>query len=252
MGSRSYVTRQSVVIPVRDEEGNIEPLVRRIHQALFGLGTTELIFVDDSDHDRGDMAVNRVRQALCGGECQHVVVRYVHRFGRDRHGGLSGAVTDGIAVAEGDVVVVMDGDLQHPPETIPAMLEQLVDNDIVVASRYTRGGASDGLSGPLRYVVSRGSTILAKLLFPVKLRGVSDPMTGFFVIRKQAVNPERLHPQGFKILVEILLANPRICRSEVPFEFAERVVGESKGTIRQGASFLAQLLRHRVSVRVRL
>jgi len=246
MGNYSRAIKQSLVIPIRDEEHNITPLVRRIHSALSEHNFTEIIFVDDSNHTRGATAVASIRAALCDGTCQHVRIRHIHRTGALRYGGLSGAVTDGMAAAESDVVVVMDGDLQHPPEAIPRMLKRLAEKDIVVASRYVRGGSSEGLDGPIRHLVSRGSTTLAKALFPIKLRGVSDPMTGFFALRRSAIYLARLQPQGFKILVEILLAHPDIRRGEVPFGFARRHAGESKGDLSQGVQFFSQLLRHRL------
>lgn len=246
MGSDSCVVKQSLVIPIRDEEHSIEPLVDRVHAVFSEWGFTEVIFVDDSDHTQGARAVAAAVSQLCNGVCRHLRVRHIHRTGVMRCGGLSGAVTDGLHAAESDVIVVMDGDLQHPPEVIPGMLEHLASSDIVIASRYIPGGSSDGLSGPVRHFVSQTATILAKVLFPVRLRGISDPMTGFFAIRKNAVLLDRLRPQGFKILAEILLAHPDIRRCEVPFDFAKRQTGESKGDARQGLLFFGQLLRHRV------
>ncbi|GAA3453142.1 glycosyltransferase family 2 protein [Dactylosporangium matsuzakiense] len=224
------IPQATIVIPCRHEEENVGPLIERLSAVL---SDVELLFVDDSDTGGTVAAIAAAVSPL--------TVRVFHRSGAERVGGLAGAVTDGYRRARAAKVLVMDADLQHPPELVPAMLAALDDHDLVMASRYREGGSSGGLDGPLRRVVSTGSTLLARAAFPVALRGVTDPMTGFFGVRLDRVDPDRLRARGFKILLEILARYPRLRRTEVPLEFGARVAGESKGDLRQGLLYLRQL-----------
>jgi cellulose synthase/poly-beta-1,6-N-acetylglucosamine synthase-like glycosyltransferase len=235
----------TVVVPCRHEEGNVGPLLDRLHTALADR-RCEVLFVDDSDDPGTVDAIDAAARRLAPGLD---VVTY-HRTGADRWGGLSGAVIDGFRRARADRVVVMDADLQHPPELVPALLDRIdTGTDLVVASRYRAQGSAAGLSGPLRRLVSTGSTWLAKLAFPVRLRGITDPMTGFFVLRPDTVDIAALRPRGFKILLEILVRQPRLARAEVPLRFAPRHSGGSKGDAAQGLAYLRQLVRLRFNGR---
>ncbi|MFV0319175.1 MAG: glycosyltransferase [Microbacterium sp.] len=222
----------TIIVPTRNEAPNVAELVARVGAAVHGVDA-ELLFVDDSTDDTPD----RVREAAAHAPLS---VRLVHRD--DPVGGLGGAVLEGLAAARADVCVVMDGDLQHPPETIPALLDRHVagDVDLVVASRYQPGGSNGGLADGRRVLVSRLSTMLTKAMFPIRLREVSDPMTGFFLVDRRAVNLEALRPRGYKILLEVL-ARKTMRAAEVPFVFDGRHGGQSKATFRQGAHFLGQL-----------
>jgi dolichol-phosphate mannosyltransferase len=111
--------------------------------------------------------------------------------------------------------------------------------DLVVASRNIRGGRNEGL-GAIRIAVSWASTVLAKVTFPYRLRGIRDPMSGFFLFRREALT-ETMAPRGFKILLEIAVRHPDLARREVPFVFVERAVGASKGTIQEGFRYLRLL-----------
>jgi dolichol-phosphate mannosyltransferase len=137
----------------------------------------------------------------------------------------------------------MDADLQHPPEQVPKLLEeaQRTAADVVVASRYCDQGEF-GEFGRMRTLVSEGSTMLARMAFPGALRGVTDPMSGFFLIRREAVDLTVLQPRGFKILFEILCRTPKLHATEVPFRFGERHAGESKAGLQEGARYVRQLL----------
>lgn len=231
--------RVSVVVPTRNEAGNVEALLDRLGPALRGR-SAEVIFVDDSDDDTPD----RVRRHAVP-RPDGLTVRLVHREPGERAGGLGTAVVAGIRAATGNWVVVMDGDLQHPPEVIPALIEagRRSGSGLVVASRHVDGGASGGLAGPARVLVSGGATLVAKGLFPIRLRGVSDPMSGFFALRRAAVDTAALRPDGFKILMEILVRTPGLRPVEVGFEFQDRLTGESKASWAEGVRFVRHLVR---------
>lgn len=222
----------SVIVPTFNEGPNVAELVRRTTDALADRAV-EVIFVDDSTDDTPDI----IRAVAADAR---IPVRLIHRD--DPVGGLGGAVVEGIKAAASDRCVVMDGDLQHPPEVIADLLAraELGDVDVVVASRYVAGGTSDGLANAVRTTVSRASTLLTKSMFPKKLHNCSDPMTGFFLVDRSALEVETLQPRGFKILLEIL-ARKQMRIAEVPFSFAPRFAGESKASFSQGMRFLLQL-----------
>lgn len=222
----------SVIVPTFNEGPNVAELVRRTAAALPGRDI-EIIFVDDSSDDTPEIIRGVASSAP-------VPVRLIHRD--EPLGGLGGAVVEGIKAAASDFCVVMDGDLQHPPEVIADLLAraEVGDADVVVASRYVDGGTSDGLANAVRTMVSRASTMLTKAMFPKKLHNCSDPMTGFFLIDRRSLDIEELRPRGFKILLEIL-ARKQMRVAEVPFDFAPRFAGESKASFSQGMRFLTQL-----------
>ncbi|MEV8241430.1 MULTISPECIES: glycosyltransferase family 2 protein [Microbacterium] len=222
----------SVIVPTFNEGPNVAELVRRTAAALPGRDI-EIIFVDDSTDDTPEIIRGVAQNAP-------VPVRLIHRDAPQ--GGLGGAVVEGIKAAASDFCVVMDGDLQHPPEVIADLLAraEMGDAEVVVASRYVDGGTSDGLANAVRTMVSRASTMLTKAMFPKKLHNCSDPMTGFFLIDRRSLDIEELRPRGFKILLEIL-ARKQMRVAEVPFDFAPRFAGESKASFSQGMRFLTQL-----------
>ncbi|MFV0374846.1 glycosyltransferase [Microbacterium sp.] len=222
----------SIIVPTFNEGGNVDELVRRIGDALGGR-SFEVIFVDDSTDDTPDRVLATAQRAP-------FPVRLRHRESADA--GLGGAVLEGFELAAARWCLVMDGDLQHPPEDIARLLDRAAagDVDVVIASRYASGGDSRGLADATRTAVSRLSTLLTKAMFPRKLATCTDPMTGFFLVDRDAVDLSTLRPRGFKILLEIL-ARRQLRVAEVPFSFAERYAGDSKANLRQGLRFLTQL-----------
>jgi dolichol-phosphate mannosyltransferase len=143
----------------------------------------------------------------------------------------------------------MDGDLQHPPETVPQLLmaKEAEGTDAVVASRYVDGGSATGLADTWRRWGSSGAGGLAKVLFPRALRDCTDPMSGFFAVRRAALSGVELRPDGFKILLEILARAGTLQVREVPFTFAERFAGDSKADLKQALVYLRHLARLRTS-----
>lgn len=232
----------SIIVPTYNEAGNIAELVRRIEAAVLDApeldaASTEIIFVDDSDDETPRAIELAAAQSVLAVGC-------IHR--EDRSGGLGGAVLVGAKRAAWDLCLVMDGDLQHPPEKIVELYRRAVrgDGEVIVASRYAGGGDADGLGRAMRHAVSRASTVLVKAMFPIRLHACTDPMTGFFLFDRRRVDLDGLKPQGFKILLE-MLARQSLKIAEVPFEFAERYAGESKASLRQGLHFLKQLAQLR-------
>ena len=224
--------RISVVVPTRNEAGNVEALESKLDAALAGVDY-EVVVIDDSDD-----AVTR--PTLRAAAANNPRWRIIEREPRDQTG-LASAVVAGIEAARGMAVCVMDGDLQHPPEVVPQLLAMIERGaDLAVASRYMPGGSRAGLDGTFRTLVSRVCTWLAQGIFP-EARRTSDPLTGFFCCRRASIKGLELKPRGFKILLELLVCAPGLRVADVPFVFGSRNAGESKASTRQGILFLGHL-----------
>jgi dolichol-phosphate mannosyltransferase len=221
--SSAVRARATVVVPTYNEAENVEPLVRRICAAL---PDVEIVFVDDASKDG---TADRVR-ALASSFPVRVVERTDER-------GLSTAVLRGFREARTDVCVVIDADLSHPPEKAPELVKAVEDGaEVAVGSRYMAGGDID--EWPLfRRFASKAGTWLARPLTPV-----SDPMAGFFCLRRSLVEGVVLKPRGFKILLEILARCGVKKIAEVPIRFGDRAAGESKFSGKERKEFLRQVL----------
>lgn len=218
----------SVVVPTYNEAANIGPLLTALRQVLGGVGH-EIVVVDDDSRDA--TAAN----ARAAAPDARVIVRKGER-------GLATAVVRGLREATGTYVAVMDADFQHPPEAVLAMLDKALatDADLVVGSRYAKGG-SEGNFGPLRRLMSHGAAAIGKAALPPLRRfKVTDPMSGLFLVRRDRVDPDALRPHGYKILLEILGRVPLERVAEVPYTFQDRRGGESK----LGAGVVKDYLKH--------
>src|SRR5215211_6758900 len=226
----------TLVVPTRNEAENITKLVHELRESLSDLDY-RVVFVDDS--------TDETPEVIKGLSEQDGRIRLVRREGTERHGGLSTAVTTGMELFYGasEYTCVMDADLQHPPEKVREMLEiaRRSDADVVVASRYAPGGSYAGLTGRVRRAVSVGSKYLAQIIFK-EARKTSDPMTGFFLVKNEAISGIQFRPTGFKVLLEILVCAPELKVVEAPFDFRARHAGVSKATLRQGFDYLAHMI----------
>ncbi len=220
----------SVIVPAWNEAENIPLLVPRVAEALAGR-SFEMVIVDDGSKD--------ATPAVCAELSQKYPVRLLVR-NPPLHG-LSGAVLDGIAASGGKTIVVMDADLQHPPERITALLDALDQGaDFALGSRYVPGGSTDDHWTFFRKINSSVATALARpFAGPVR-----DPMSGFFALRRSTFDrAERLTPLGYKIALE-LMCKCKVNRvQEVPIHFGLRTKGESKLTLKQQFRYLEHLSR---------
>ncbi|MEA3442149.1 MAG: glycosyltransferase family 2 protein [Chloroflexota bacterium] len=218
----------SLIIPTYNERDNIAPLVERINAALSSCNY-EIVFIDDNSGD----GTAELASALSPTYPVKVIVRQNEK-------GLASAVVDGLKHIKGQIIAVMDADLQHPPEVIPALLREIENGaDIAVASRYVQGGGCQGW-GLVRRIMSKGAVFLAHLLLP-PTRRVNDPMSGFFMLNKQVVASADLKPTGYKILLEILMVGQHRSVAEVPYTFRTRTRGESKLNARQQIDYLKHI-----------
>ena len=231
----------SIVVPTKDEAGNVGKLLDLLAAVFRPDADAEVIFVDDSSDATPDVVRAEIARR------PHRPIHLIHRAPDARPGGLGGAVVAGLRAARADWVCVMDGDLQHPPDIVPSLLSRAAqgDVDLVVASRFCAGGHADDF-GAARRTLSRWSTLVAERLFSRHLRGVSDPMSGFFLVRRAALDVGALRPHGFKILLEILVRTPGLRVAEVPFSFGVRFSGRSKASPVEGVRYLRQLWRLRL------
>jgi glycosyltransferase involved in cell wall biosynthesis len=221
----------SLILPTYNEASNLPDLLARL-QVVLGMSFEVIVVDDDSPDGTWKMAEDFKKT--------YAWLRVLHRVGRR---GLSSAVTDGFAMASGDVLMVMDADLQHDPELITKLYEAVMNGaDIAVASRYIEGGSvGDWVRG--RRILSKTATWLASSLPPVHS---TDPMSGFFAVRRAMYDriAPQLRPTGFKILLEVLSCMPEGSKiAEVPLHFAFRLHGESKLNFRVQWEFLLQVFR---------
>ena len=224
----------TVIIPTRNEAPNIEPLLAE----LAGVGPRQVLFVDDSDDHTPQLIRSRTT----------IQVRLLHRDPADRAGGLGSAVLLGIDACTTRFCAVMDGDLQHPADVLTQLNEELARGaSVAIASRYSAAGSTQGLGGPLRQAVSRSSNALARFMFPTKLGHVSDPMSGMFALDRDTVNTGAIRPDGFKVLLEILVMGEPGAVKEVPYTFREREAGDSKAGMREGFRYLKRLGELRIA-----
>jgi glycosyltransferase involved in cell wall biosynthesis len=226
----------TVIVPTKNEAPNVEPLASKLAGVLGTLhsGRWELLFVDDSD-DSTPEAIAHLGAP----------VRMLHREAGDRRGGLGGAVKEGFVAAGGDVLAVMDGDLQHPPETLPVLVAPVIagEADLAVGSRYgPSAGHVTGLAGPWRRAVSIACRWLVHMAVP-RSRPVEDPLSGLFALDRRVVEGVALSPDGFKILLEVLARGRWQSVRNVHYAFGRRHAGSSKANVRVGLSFVRHLLK---------
>ncbi|MEM7066201.1 MAG: glycosyltransferase [Cyanobacteria bacterium P01_B01_bin.77] len=234
--SRTHCLALSLVIPTYNESKNIGKLVSQLSALLDSLlpDQYELILVDDNSPD----GTWDVAQQLTTVYPQLQVMR------RQQERGLSSAVIRGWQVSSGEILGVIDADLQHPPETLGHMVHQIADADLVVASRHIDGGGVSDWS-LLRRFLSRGAQMLGLLILPNVVGRVSDPMSGYFMVRRSAIAGPILNPLGYKILLEVIGRGQVGAITEVGYVFQEREIGESKVTWKQYIEYLGHLMRLR-------
>jgi dolichol-phosphate mannosyltransferase len=220
----------SIVIPTYNERDNIQPLVERLSRT-FGDHKYEILLVDDNSKD----GTVDVAAGLAEKYPVKVMVRTKER-------GLATAVLHGFKYAQGNIVGVMDADLQHPPEINSKLLTALENGaDLAIASRYVPGGGVPNW-GLLRRIISKGAGSIAHVFLP-SIRKVKDPMSGFFMFKRDGMQEIEFKPIGYKILLEMLVMGKFQNVVEVPFIFEDRESGRSKMKAKQQIDYLKHIFR---------
>ena len=220
----------SIVIPTYKEAGNVKPLIESIHRAMQGVNCKyEIVIVDDNSRDGIKNAVSMFSKRF-------PVRIKVRTAGRD----LSASVVDGLKISTGDILVVMDADLSHPPDRLPDLIAPIIENrcDMCMGSRFIKGAHIEGF-GVFRKMNAAVSRALARPFVKV-----TDPMSGFFAFRKEMITDcGTLSPIGFKIALELLVKSGTERIVEIPIIFGKRYAGKGKLSICQQFKYLWHLFR---------
>lgn len=231
--AESAVLKLALVIPTLNEEGNIGRVLERVRAALDGAEIHfEIIVVDDDSRDQTAAVVD----AVSAGDPR---VRLIVRKGER---GLSGAILDGWRHADADVLGVMDADLQHPPELLADLYRAVANGrDLAIGSRYTSGGGIGNWNAVRRLLSS--AAIWAT--WPLQKRGAraKDPMSGFFLVRRDCVQGIDFQRAGFKLLLDVLIRSRIASVEEIPIAFGLRTEGESKANFKVGWDYARLLVR---------
>ncbi|ACB53963.1 dolichyl-phosphate-mannose synthase [Crocosphaera subtropica ATCC 51142] len=233
----------SLVLPTYNEADNIQSIVEILSNILDQSipGEYELIVVDDNSPDE----TWKLALELTPQYPQLRVMR------RTEEKGLSTAVIRGWQVARGKILAVIDADLQHPPEVLTQLLEEIEKGaDLALASRHVEGGGVSEWS-IIRRFLSRGAQMLGLLILPEVISRLSDPMSGYFMVRRSAIIGRSLSPVGYKILIEVAARGRIRWIGEAGYVFRERQAGESKVTWKQYIEYIQHLLRLRLSISAR-
>lgn len=219
----------SIVIPTYNEKENIGKLIKKIYDEFERYKIDgNVIVVDDGSPDGTGEIVDKLKT-------KYSTLRTIHRKGKL---GLSSAILEGFSITKSEFLGAMDADLSHPAEKIYEMYMTLKNDEaeLVIGSRYIKGGRIEGW-GIYRKILSKGATLLARVFTNVK-----DPMTGFFIIKKECLKNVELNPKGFKILLEIIIkANCKRIK-EIPIIFINRTEGKSKAGIKEIVYYLQNLI----------
>ncbi len=223
----------SIIIPTYNERKNIVKILDSLGNTIPREMDAEIIVVDDNSPDGTSNTVEEYARTFKeNGRSIQIIKRHNKR-------GLSSAIVTGIERARGEDVVVMDSDLSHPPQTIPRMIEELrnSDCDIVVASRYVKGGSVSGWPFK-RKLISKGATKIAQHGLGIKIK---DPMSGFFAFKRHIINNIKFDAIGYKILLEILVKARGAKVTEIPYHFIDRTSGSSKLDISVTVDYLRSI-----------
>ncbi|ACK70343.1 GtrA family protein [Gloeothece citriformis PCC 7424] len=232
----------SLIIPTYNERGNINYIIESLTRLLdpFLPNDYELIIVDDNSPDH----TWEIAESLT---LTYPQLRVMHRT---EEKGLSSAVIRGWQVARGEILGVIDADLQHPPEILLKLLNCIQQGaDLAVASRHVDGGGVSEWS-LIRRFLSRGAQLLGLIILPSVVGRVSDPMSGYFMVRRRAIAGPILNPLGYKILLEVIGRGNIETIAEVGYVFQERQEGESKVTWKQYIEYILHLIRLRSRGRI--
>ncbi|MEE9152189.1 MAG: glycosyltransferase family 2 protein [Thermoplasmata archaeon] len=219
----------SIIVPTYNEKENIPQLFERIFKVLGDNNIDgEVVVVDDDSPD----GTAKVAESLKSRYNVQVIVRKNER-------GLASAAIKGMENANGDILCVMDADLSHPPEVIPKMLRFIEkgEAELVIGSRHMKGGDIENWTFK-RKVVLKCASLIARPITKVK-----DPMSGYFMLRRDVIEDVELKPKSNRIGLEIIVKGNYNRFIEVPYVFGARAYGKSKLGTKVMKNYLSHVLR---------
>jgi dolichol-phosphate mannosyltransferase len=226
----------SIIVPTYNESQNIVRMLDSIAETLSPYKGSEIIVVDDNSPDgTAEMAKSHAKIISTK---EKIRIEIISRNGKF---GLSSAIIKGVQHASGDFLVIMDGDFSHPPQVIPSIIQALQDSnyDIVIASRYVKGGSIIGWPFKRR-LMSKGATKIAQYGLGID---VKDPVSGFFAFRRDIISGLKFDAIGYKMLLEILVKTKGARVKEIPYTFTNRRIGTSKLDANVMLHYLRAVLR---------
>ncbi len=228
MNQRLVNLESSIIIPTYNEADNILRLIKDI-LSYISQSNTEILVVDDNSPDKTGSIVESYAS-------NNKNIRILYRSKKE---GLSKAILHGINEARGNKIIVMDADFSHPPSVIPIILNELNNNDLVIASRYIKGGKI--LNWPFkRRFLSKSAKNIAKYILSINIK---DPLSGFFGFKKGIIDNIEFDALGYKLLLEIIVKCNNIKIKEIPYTFINRRMGESKLSISVVIDYLRAIAR---------
>ena len=226
----------SIIVPTYNESQNIVRMLDSIAETLSPYKGSEIIVVDDNSPDgTAEMAKSHAKIISTK---KKIRIEIISRNGKL---GLSSAIIKGVQYASGDFLVIMDSDFSHPPQVIPSIIQALQDSnyDIVIASRYVKGGSIIGWPFKRR-LMSKGATKIAQYGLGID---VKDPVSGFFAFRRDIISGLKFDAIGYKMLLEILVKTKGARVKEIPYTFTNRTIGASKLDASVMFDYLGAVLR---------
>lgn len=226
----------SIIVPTYNESQNIVRMLDSIAETLSPYKGSEIIVVDDNSPDgTAEMAKSHAKIISTK---KKIRIEIISRNGKL---GLSSAIIKGVQYASGDFLVIMDSDFSHPPQVIPSIIQALQDSnyDIVIASRYVKGGSIIGWPFKRR-LMSKGATKIAQYGLGID---VKDPVSGFFAFRRDIISGLKFDAIGYKMLLEILVKTKGARVKEIPYTFTNRRIGASKLDANVMFDYLRAVLR---------
>lgn len=226
----------SIIVPTYNESQNIVRMLDSIAETLSPYKGSEIIVVDDNSPDgTAEMAKSHAKIISTKKKIRIEIISRNGKFG------LSSAIIKGVQYASGDFLVIMDGDFSHPPQVIPSIIQALQDSnyDIVIASRYVKGGSIIGWPFKRR-LMSKGATKIAQYGLGID---VKDPVSGFFAFRRDIISGLKFDAIGYKMLLEILVKTKGARVKEIPYTFTNRRIGASKLDANVMFDYLRAVLR---------
>ncbi len=236
----------SIIIPTYNESQNIVNLVNSINTCVKDQGCYEIVIIDDNSPDctvdkiieafneKKGFYLYKIRDMVGVQSNKHFFIYPLHDESffikivkRKERSGLISAIYEGFKSSISDYLIVMDADFSHTPLHINSLIREIRNSncDLVIASRYLKGGRIVGWTSK-RIFYSKFATNLSKLLF--RLSNISDPMSGFFITKRDVVRKMEFNTSGFKILLEILVKSKSLKIKEIPYTFTDRTNGSSK------------------------